>query len=96
MATPIIDMAILGLIAINVVLTILLLLIYLKNHRAVKSKFTWGLLVFAGAFLLENLLNLFFYGMILTQEVYGFTTFQLSVNFLEMIALLILLYVTWK
>ena len=93
---PLQDDITMGLIIGNIILTIVLLSIYYKNHRAIRSKLTFGLMFFAIAFLVENLLNLFFYSSLLSQSIFGVTTFHFAVNLLEMVGLLILLYVTWK
>ena len=93
---PFADEIILVVIGINIVLTLILSYIYLKSYRAIPSKVTLGLLVFAGAFLLKNIVDLYFYNSLLQQAIYGLTTFNLVVNFIEMIALLILAWVTWK
>ena len=90
------DTMVLCLMGINIILTIVLLAIYLKNHRLVKSKMTMGMLFFAVAFLVENVLSLYFYYSILMVGILSITTFNLAVKFFEMIGLLILLYVTWE
>jgi hypothetical protein len=86
----------LGLMALNIILTAMLILVYYKNHKLIKSKMTLGMLFFAAAFLVENTLSLFFYNSLLMQGILFLTTFNLVVKFFEMIGLLILLYVTWK
>lgn len=93
---PLQDDVTLGLIIVNIILTIIVLSIYYKNYRTVKSKLTLGLIFFVSAFLIENLLDFFFYNSLVTQSVFGFTTSHFVVNLFEMVALLILLYVTWK
>jgi len=93
---PVEDTVTLGLIAINVILTLVLVIIYFKNYRTISSKITLGLVIFAVAFLAENLLDFYFYNSLLQQGITGITTFHISVNFLQMIALLILVWVTWK
>ncbi len=93
---PIEDTVVLGLIVINVVLTLALVLLFYKNHKLIRSKMTFGMLFFAGAFLLHNIANLYFYNSLLLQEIFGFTTFHLVVNFLELVGLVALLYITWK
>ena len=90
------DQIVLGIIGINVVLTLLLIYIYFRNHKLVKSKMTLGMLFFAVAFLIENALSLYFYNSLLMQGITYITTFNLVVKFFEMIGLLILLYVTWE
>ena len=86
----------LGLILVNIALTIVLMIIYLKNYKAIKSKITLGLLFFALAFLLENVIDFYFYNFLIGQSMFGFTTIHSSINLIEMVGLLILLYVTWK
>lgn len=93
---PMEDTLVLGLIAVNIILTLVLMALYYKSHRVVKSKMTLGMLVFAAAFLVENILSFFFYSAMLAQGITFLTTFNLAVKFFEMIALLILLYITWK
>ena len=93
---PLEDDITLGLIVINIILTIVLLVLYYKSHRLVKSGMTFGLIFFMFAFLLENLLDFFFYNSLVTQSIFGFTTSYFVVNALQMVGLLILLYITWK
>ena len=93
---PLEDNITLGIIFINIILTIILLVIYSRNYRAIGSKMVLGLLFFAAAFLAENMLNFFFYSDLLSKGIYSFTAFNFFVNLLELIGLLVLLYVTWK
>ena len=93
---PIQDNITLLLIVMNIVLTIVLVYVYSKNYRKISSKYTLGLLFFSVAFMLENIMNLYFYNSLLQQSIVGFTMFHLSVNFIEMVGLAFLLYVTWK
>jgi len=93
---PLEDTLVLGLIGVNIILTILLLFIYYKNHRLIRSKMTLGMLFFAAAFLVENALSFYFYNSLLAQGIFGFTTSNLVVKFFEMAALLVLLYITWE
>ncbi len=86
----------LALIVINIILTMVLVYVYARNYRKISSRFTLGLLFFSAAFLLENLMNLYFYNSLVQQSIVGFTTFHLTVNFIEMIGLALLLYITWK
>lgn len=90
------DMVTLSIIGLNVILTLILLSIYYKNHRFVRSKMTLGLLFFALAFLVENIVDFYFYNSMVIQSILGFTTIHLLVNALEMVGIVILLYVTWK
>lgn len=90
------DSATLVLIGINVILTLVLVIIYFRNYRTISSKMTLGLVIFGVAFLAKNVLDFFFYNLILQEGIFGLTTFHLTVNFFQMIALIILAWVTWK
>ncbi len=90
------DMIVLGITSINIILTALLLILFTKSYKTVKSRLTLGLVFFAAAFLLENLMNLYFYNAILTAGVLGTTTYHLIVAVIEMLALIAILYVNWK
>ena len=90
------DEAVLAFSGINVLLTVVLIYIYFRNHKLIKSKMTLGMLFFAVMFLIENALSLYFYNSLLMQGITSITTFHLVVKFFEMIGLLVLLYVTWE
>jgi len=90
------DILTLSIIGLNIILTLILLTVYYKNHRLVRSKMTMGLIFFALAFLAENVVDFLFYNSLVAQSILGFTTIHFLVNLLEMIGILILLYVTWK
>ena len=96
MTLPVWDMGVLGIAFVNIILTVILVYVFYKNHVLIKSKITAGMLFFAGAFLLENIMNFFFYESIISSGVLGITTFQLGVNIIEMAGLIVLLYVTWR
>jgi len=93
---PIQDDITLILILINIVLTLVLVYIYSKNYKKISSRYTLGLLFFSIMFLTENLMNFYFYNSLIQQSLTAFTFFHLSVNFIEMIGLALLLYITWK
>lgn len=90
------DEIILLIIAANTLLAGLLLAIYVRNWKSIKSKLTIGLIFFSFAFLVENLIDLYFYNLILSQEYYGLSTFGFTVNAFEFVGLIILLYITWE
>jgi len=96
MAFGVFDTVTLGLIAVNIILTILLVVVYARNYKAIKSKMTLGLLFFALAFLVENITNFFFYNLMIVQLQFDFTTVHFMVNLIEMAGLLVLSYVTWR
>jgi len=91
----IVDMAVFGIMAANVVLTAILVMIYLKNYRKIGSKFTIGLSIFALSFLIQNIASIYFYKAILIGYT-GLTTFQMAVSGLQLVGLILLVYVTLK
>jgi len=93
---PMEDTIVLGMMFVNILLTVALVLIFYKNHKLVRSKITLGMLFFAGAFLLHNIANFYFYNSLLVQEIFGFTTFHLVVNLLEMVGLIALVYISLR
>lgn len=87
----------------NICLLLALLYVYLKNYGKLKSKFTMGLLVFVSLLLLQNVVSTLFLGLniILGMGHHGFDIdrpqFPLSsINIIQLIALSILLYITWE
>lgn len=90
------DEIVLGLSGFNILMTFALIAVYARNMQVVRSRMTFGMLLFASMFLLENIFSLYFYNSILAQGITSITTFNLVVKFLEMLGLLTLLYVTWK
>jgi hypothetical protein len=75
----------------------------LKSYRQLKSKFTMGLLVFASLLLLQNAVSTLFLvlNMIIGHGDHGFEIarpeFPLSsINVIQLVALSILLYITWE
>jgi len=96
MAFGIQDTVTMGLIGVNIILTIILVIVYARNYKTIKSKMTLGLLVFGALFLLENIIDIIFYGITGSQLAFDFTTVHFIVNLIEMIGLLTLSYVTLK
>ncbi|HML04670.1 MAG TPA: hypothetical protein VK426_02750 [Methanobacterium sp.] len=87
----------------NICLLIALLYVYLKSYRQLKSKFTMGLLVFAGLLLIQNVVSTLFLAlnMIIGPGNHSFEIgrpeFPLSsINVIQLVALSILLYITWE
>lgn len=81
---------------VSVVVLSMLLHIYIKNLKKIKSKFTIGLLVFALLFLLQNLVSIYYY---LTMMKYYTPEVEVHVfilTLLQSIAFLILLKITWE
>jgi hypothetical protein len=81
---------------VNVVLILVLVVIYAKNFQAIRSNFTIGLLIFALAFLLQNISNLFWISRLLTSGDFNLTMFQLTANFVQIVAFIILVRLSLK
>jgi len=90
------DLAVMGIMAINAILAIVLIGLFSKSYMLIKSKINLGLLFFALAFLLQSLTSLYFYQDILSKQILGTTMFSFAVNILELIGLLFLLYVATR
>ncbi|MDO9627398.1 MAG: hypothetical protein Q7I96_07225 [Methanobacteriaceae archaeon] len=78
----------------NICLLLILLYMYVKSYREFKSKFTFGLLLFASLLLLQNVL---FTGFLLSYQGFrgpGMGTPIFFLNIIEFFALCILIYVT--
>lgn len=87
----------------NICLLLALVYVYMKNYRQLKSKFTMGLLVFASLLLLQNIISTSFLvvNLILGMGHHGLDIdrpqFPLSsINVIQLIALSILLKITWE
>lgn len=86
----------------NICLLIALIYVYMKNYRQLKSKFTMGLLVFASLLLLQNVVSTGFLvlNIVLGMGYHGFDIDRpqaplSSINIIQLIALSILLKITW-
>ncbi len=80
--------------AVNIVLLFLLLLVYLSNYRKLKSSFSLGLVLFAVLLILQNALFMFF---LLSFEGFrgpGMGAPVLSINLIQLSALIVLLKIT--
>jgi len=89
------DLSILLTVA-NIVLLAVLFVIYFRNYINLKSKFTLGLTLFAGIFLLRDVSLAVYHMMTLgfyyTQSARG----DIMIHGAQLIAFLILLKITWK
>ena len=82
--------------ALSALILAALLHIYIKNLRKIKSGFTAGLAIFAGLFLLQNIVSLYFY---LTMMDYYVPKVELHVfilTLLQTIGFAVLLKLTWE
>ena len=81
---------------ISIVLLIVLLHIYYKNLKKIKSRFTLGLFIFAALFLLQNLVSIYFYFAMMNYYAAEVTAHVFIFTLLQAIAFLVLLKITWE
>ncbi len=81
---------------INIALIFGLLYVYIRNMVKIKSGFTLGLVLFAGLFLLHNILVFYFSITMMPLYSEGVTPFMLGFTILQGVAFGILNWVTWK
>ena len=82
--------------ALSSLLLLALLFVYYQNYKTMKVKFTLGLLVFALLLLLQNLV-----GMYYRFTMMGFYNVEAAagvalIRGIEVIALAVLLYISWE
>ncbi len=80
--------------AINIILLFLLLLVYISSYRKLKSSFSLGLVFFALLLIMQNAIFIFF---LLTREGFqgpGMGLPVLSINLVQLSALIVLLKIT--
>lgn len=85
-----------GLAALNLLLLVSLLYVYLQNYRQLKSPFVLGLIVFAAFLLIENALALYFSITMMGLYAENVAFQALILRAIETIALTVLTYVTWR
>lgn len=85
-----------GIYVIGTVISALLLYIYAKNYRHIKSHYNIGLMIFALLFLLDNILSIH-------QVLFSWPTYDSSQishillqDMIDVVGLSALLYITWK
>lgn len=81
---------------INAVLLISLLFVYVNNYLQMKTVFGLGLILFASVLLLQNLIAVYFHFAMV--EFYSSEVLEHAaiINFVQMTALIIINWVTWK
>ncbi len=82
--------------ALNAVLLLALLYVYVQNYREMKTNFGLGLIIFAAFLLLQNLVALYFHLMMVEFYSAAVMGHALVLNALQFAALVALNYVTWK
>ncbi len=80
--------------ALSALMLAVLLWIYVKNFRQIKSKFTAGLMVFAGLMLLQNIVSLYYYFTMMDLYVAQVSVQVLIYSLLQMVAYIVLLFIT--
>ena len=82
--------------ALNSLLLISLLYIYISNYRQMVNNFTLGLIAFALFLLMQNLVALYFHLMMVDYYSAAVMGHALVITGLQTVALIVLNYVTWK
>ena len=81
---------------INVILLSMLLYIYLQNYRQLKTKMTAGLVLFAGFFLVQSLMSIYFDTAMV---MYSSSHAEIAATILEVVKAIgfaILVWVSWE
>ena len=81
--------------AISALFLGVLIHIYIKNVKKVKSKFTIGLLIFAVLFLVQNLVSLYYYLTMMNYYAPEVEAHVFILTLLQTAAFLVLLIITW-
>lgn len=81
---------------VNVIILSILLYIYSKNMRHIKSKYNIGLIIFSAVFLIENLIiiHLSIFSWFYIDPIV--MAHMILIDTIELVGLLTLLYVTWE
>ena len=81
---------------VNLILIIALIFVYSINFSKIKSSFTFGLLIFAVIFLLQNVLYLYFNLTMMTLYSAEAEMFFFVLTILQTVAFSILNIITWR
>ncbi|MBS3142225.1 hypothetical protein J4464_02440 [Candidatus Woesearchaeota archaeon] len=82
--------------AVNVLLIIALLNVYVRNMMKIRSGFTMGLFVFALLFLIENIVSLYFFVTMMPYYAMDIEGFVFVLKTLQMLAFATLTWITYK
>ena len=85
-----------GLSVISTILLLMLLYVYYKSLRNIKSKFTMGLFIFAFLFLVQNLVSLYYYITMMDYYVPEVEKHVFIFTLLQTIGFAVLLKITWE
>lgn len=86
----------LGINSINVIILVMLLYVFTKNYRHIKSDYNLGLLIFSSLFLIENLIAIHLGIFSWPYYAVDIIAHIVVINFIQLLGLLSLLYITWK
>ncbi|MFH1237035.1 MAG: hypothetical protein V1648_01355 [Candidatus Aenigmatarchaeota archaeon] len=82
---------------LNIVVVGMLFYVYIKNYRLIRSRYNLGLVVFSLIFLLQNIvithLSFFAWPASIGDAV---MLDIITINFIELVGMATLLYITWK
>ena len=87
----------LGISTANLIISAVLLFVYAKNYRHIRSNYNLGLIIFSVLFFAQNLifahLSIFSWPY-LSADI--FMSHVILTNFIELLGLSTLLYITWR
>jgi len=90
------DLVTAALHALNILLVIGLLAIYVRNYAAMKSKYTIGLVIFALLFLVQGVMSLYFdASMIMYSDKYA-ENIATGLEAVKTVGLAVLLWISWE
>jgi len=86
----------LGIYAISMIISALLLYIYAKNYHHIKSRYNIGLMIFALLFFLDNIISL--HQILFSWALYSESAIShiLLQDVIDLIGLSALLYISWE
>jgi hypothetical protein len=82
--------------AISALLLVILLAVYFRNARRVKSKLLWGLIIFSLIFLAQNVFSLYYSLTMMEYYVPAVEFHILIFSILQTVAFSVMLYITWE
>ncbi len=80
----------------NVLILFMLLSVYVRNYRHIKSDYNKGLLVFTALFLSENIISIHLGIFDWPYQAIDIITHIVVINVIQLLGLLSLLKITWK
>ena len=81
---------------LNILLVLGLIFVYMKTLKKVKTSFTFGMLLFAILFLLQNTVAFYYYITMMPLYAMGNEWFAFTFSVSQTIAFIVLNYITWK